>query len=258
MSGCKITRSGVLAMKRILLGVLCATVATPALAVDKLYSPYVEKGEWEVEYYFDRSVDSDPAKDNVQGHEFSLGYGVNDWWKTEVVATAEKLPTENVKFGALEWENVFQLTRKGEYWLDIGALVTYKWTPESRDVDALETKLLLSKEIGRTYHLANLTLEKDIGPGAGTVQGGLAMSSRYRWNPYFEPGVELHSEFGELNHTGSLSSHEHYLGPVAYGTIPLEHEGKEIEGVKYRAGYLWGISRAASDGQIVLQVEYGF
>lgn len=69
-------------MKRILLGVVCATVATPAFAVDKLYSPYVEKGEWEVEYYLDRSVDGDAAKDNVQGHEFSLGYGVNDWWKT--------------------------------------------------------------------------------------------------------------------------------------------------------------------------------
>lgn len=244
-------------MKRLLACVVCIAAAAPAFAVDKIYSPYVEKGEWELEYFAHRSVDSDDSKDNGQGHKLSLGYGVTDWWKTELVVLGEKEPNDHLKFDALEWENIFQFTKKGEYWLDVGALLAYEWTPSGGDLDALETKLLLSKEIGKTYHVANFGLERGIGQGHDTgFEASLNWSSRYRYSPYFEPGFEVQSEFGKLDHSGSFNDHEHYVGPVAYGVIPFEVEDNKIEGLNYRVGYLFGVSSPASDGEVVLQLEY--
>lgn len=165
-------------MKRLLTTLTMMAAATPAFAVDKIYSPYVEKGEWELEYFGTRSIDGDGTKNNAQAHEVSLGYGVNDWWKTEVVGIWEKDPNDNTKFHATEWENIFQLTDKGEYWADAGLMLAYEWTPESSKADAIEAKLLLSKEYGKTYHILNLTLEKEIGSGPkNALEGGLAWST---------------------------------------------------------------------------------
>lgn len=244
-------------MKRFLLATAVSMVAYPAFAIDKIYAPYVKKGEWEVEYFGHRSVDNDGSKDNAQGHELSVGYGVTNWWKTELYGIWEKEPDENIDFDAVEWENIFQFTKKGEYWLDAGASLAYEWTPDDGHADAVETRLLLAKDVGPTSHILNLIAEKEVGDGAhASVEGGLLWSSRYRYSPYFEPGFEIQSEFGELKHTGNFDDQEHYIGPVAYGVIPFEHEGNHIEGVHYRAGYLFGASDAAADGQFVLQLEY--
>lgn len=61
-------------MKRILAGLATLFAATPAFAVDKLYTPYVEKGEWALEYFGRRTVDKDSTKDNAQEHQLSLEY----------------------------------------------------------------------------------------------------------------------------------------------------------------------------------------
>ena len=58
-----------------------SSLSLPAVAVDKLYSPYVEKSEWEAEYFGAVSFDGNDEKDDAQKHEFSVGYGVNNWWK---------------------------------------------------------------------------------------------------------------------------------------------------------------------------------
>lgn len=244
-------------MKRFLLSMSVILAACPALAVDKLYTPYVKAGEWEVEYFGRRSFDSDAAKDNAQGHEFSLGYGVNDWWKTELVAIWERAPGDSTGFTSAEWENQFQLTEKGEYWADVGGLLAYEWTPQSGDADGLEAKLLLAKQTGDFFHVLNLGFEKQVGDGeSGSVESGLVWSSRYQYNDYIQPGFEYHGDFGEVNDMGSANDHEHYIGPVVYGTLPFEQEGDKVEGLGYRAGYLFGVSDAASDGQFVVQLEY--
>ena len=59
-------------MKRLLLSSVAAIAAFPAFAVDKIYQPYVDAGEWEVQYFGARSVDNKSAKDNAQVHEFSV------------------------------------------------------------------------------------------------------------------------------------------------------------------------------------------
>lgn len=231
--------------------------ASPAYAVDKLYYPYVEQGEWELEYFGSRSVDADTGKDDLQKQQFSVGYGVMEYWRTEVYAKYQKEPQDNLAFAAYEWENIFQFTERGEYWIDVGGSLAYEFTPQSNRADTVEARLLLAKDFYDTSHTLNLKLEKDIGAGpkAG-LEGELLWSSRYTsLSEYFEPGFEIDNNFGELKHVGHFSQQEHYIGPAAYGKIPLTVAG-QADALKYRVGYLFGVSGAASAGQALAQLEY--
>lgn len=244
-------------MKKLSVFLLIATAASPAYAVDKIYMPYIEAGEWELEYFGARSSDSDAGKNNAQLHELSIEHGVNDWWQTELYGIWQKEPGDNISFDAVEWENIFRLTKPGEYWADVGATLAYEWTPDTDQADALEARLLFAKPIGKTQNVLNLVLEKEVSGGPkDSLEAGLLWSTRYDYSPYFQPGFEIQSEFGEVNDHASFEDQEHYVGPVAYGTIPFEMDEEEVEGLQYRIGYLFGASHAASAGQTVLQLEY--
>lgn len=234
---------------------LCAAT-TSANAAERLYSPYVTPGELEIEYFGSRSVDNDNSKDNAQKQQFSIAYGMNEWWKTEFYSKFEKEAGDKLKFDEWEWENTFQLTERGEYLLDVGAVVAYEWTPQSDRADNLEARILLAKDIDKTSHLLNIIAEKNVGSGPKEgVEGKLLWSSRYNYSRYFEPGFEIESDFGELKNTGSFNEQKHYIGPAAYGKIPLNLTAR-ADGLKYRVGYLFGVSDAANDGEVLAQLEY--
>lgn len=245
----------------LLLGVAAVTSvvafsANSAHAAERLYSPYVTKGELELEYFGSRSVDSDSTKDNKQKQQFAVGYGVNDWWKTEFYAKFGKDPKDNLSFDEWEWENIFQLTEQGEYWVDVGASLAYEWTPQSNHADGIEARLIFAKDVDKTSHVLNILAEKQVGSGPKeALEGKLLWSSRYNYSQYFEPGFEIESDFGELKNTGSFNDEKHYVGPAAYGKIPLNFTTR-ADALKYRVGYLFGVSDAANDGEAIVQLEY--
>jgi len=238
-------------------GLFCTSIALScAHAAERIYSPYVTPGELEIEYFGSRSFDNDSSKDNEQKQQFSVGYGVNEWWKTEFYSKFDKEPGDKLRFDEWEWENIFQLTERGEYWLDVGASFAYEWTPQSNRADTVETRLILAKDFDKTSHILNVIAEKNVGSGPKEgLEGKLLWSSRYNYSRYFEPGFEIESDFGELKKTGSFDNQKHYIGPAAYGKIPL-HFTERGDGLKYRVGYLFGVSEAASDGQAIAQLEY--
>jgi hypothetical protein len=227
-------------------------LASPAYAFKKVYSPYVEKGELEVEWKGSHVVDNEDDEDGEQEQELSIGYGVNDFWNTEIAGEIEKsgVDGEDYEFTAVEWENKFQLTQPGEYWADVGAQFAYVHNV-SGDADAIEGKLLLAKDVGKFSTMLNLNLEKSIGAESegDWPEGGLAISSRYRWKPWLEPGVEWFSEFGELGNSGSFDNQGHSIGPALYG---------KIGPVKYDVGYQFGVSDGAPDGEAKAILEYEF
>jgi hypothetical protein len=55
-----------------------------------VYTPYVEYHEFEIEYRPSVTVDGDDAKDNEQKHLVGFGYGVTEWWFTEIYAEWER------------------------------------------------------------------------------------------------------------------------------------------------------------------------
>lgn len=240
-------------------GTLCILLAmhSNSFAAKKLYTPYVTPGELELEYFGSRSIDNDDSKDNEQKQQFSIGYGVNEWWKTELYGKFEREAEDHLTFDEWEWENIFQFTERGKYWLDVGAALAYEWTPQSNRADTVEARLLLAKDFEQTSHILNIIAEKNVGSGPKEgLEGKLLWSSRYNYNRYFEPGFEIESDFGELEETGSFDDQKHYIGPAAYGSIPLHFITNRADAIGYRVGYLFGVSDAASDSQAIVQLEY--
>ena len=90
--------------------------SSPAHAFKKVYSPIVQKGEWDLEYRGAVDFDKRHGFDDAQEHKFAVGYGLTDWWATEVYAEigreAREDQAENTdhtrpfKYKATSWENL--------------------------------------------------------------------------------------------------------------------------------------------------------
>lgn len=232
--------------------------ARDARAGFKVYYPYVEFGELEIEYRPSVTFDDDGAKDNEQKHLLGIGYGVSEWWFTELYAEWEREagPGEGTVFEAFEWENRFQITNPGEHWADFGLLVEYVRKDSGSSSDKIELGFLFAKEFGKFDAAYNLVFEREIGSGASDdVELAQAFQLKYRLDPAFEPGVEVFSEFGAIDNISGFDEQEHYIGPVAIGVLPLGVGGTKV---KYNAGYLFGVSDEAADGVFKAIIELEF
>ena len=107
---------------------------------------------------------------------------------------------------------------------------------------------LLEKAVGRFSHTANIGFEKEFGDGSeGEFGSVFAWRSKYRFQPYFEPGVELYSEFGPIPEFADWDEQEHQFGPVVSGTVgPFG----------YDVGYLFGLTDHSPDGEFKWILEY--
>ena len=224
-------------------------VAQPALALDKIYSPNVTKGEFELEYSGSTTFDRHHDQSNIQSHEFELEYGVSDRLALELSGELEKEPGKALTSSAVGVGGHVQFFEQGEHWLDSGLLLSYGRATHRDEADTIEAKLLLEKQTGNFLHLANIGIEQAVGShGVDGAEQVLLWNSRYRYNAHFEPGIELQSNFGRTNETLDFDQQEHYIGPAAYGQI--------VPGLKYEAAYLFGVSDAASQGAARVLVEY--
>lgn len=223
-----------------------------AHATKKVYGPHVEQGELELEYRGGVTFDDRDEKDDKEKHKFAVGYGVTDRWFTEVYGILENHPgsaDDGIEYEATEWENRFQISEPGEWWADTGFYVAYEFASESEEADTLEMKALFEKSIDQWTHRTNLIVERGVGGDSEEEwEGGASWSTSYRLRPEFEPGVEIHWEYGEFTESRPFEEQEFLLGPVIYGKIGPH--------VKYDVGYLFGISEDSPDGQLKWIVEF--
>ncbi len=250
-------------MKKAIVGMMVMAMmglSPKAFADKEVYSPFVQQGELEVEakglYDFDHAKD----KNAVQEYKNSVGYGVTDRWVTEFYGEFERQPQEDddgnigissVKFTHLEWENRYQLTRHGQYWLDAGLYFAYEIPVHKKDPGQIEGKILLEKSTGKWTHKANIIFNKEVGGGATQeTTAGLALSSRYRLSGHVQPGIEYWIDFGQLRAHLPYDAQTHQIGPVVYGRLTRH--------VHYDIGFLFGISEAAPRGELKWVIEYEF
>jgi high-affinity iron transporter len=224
-------------------------------ASHKIYSPYVEKGEYEIEVRGHTTFDNDASKDSKEKVKVDIGYGVTDYWFTAYVANIEEDANGDLDYNATAWENIFQLTEQGEYWLDLGLYLEYEFAHDSGTNDKIEGKLLLEKNIGRYVNTANLIFARSIGSGASNeTEFEYAWRTKYLLNKAFEPGIEIYGAMGEFGHVLPSDQQDHRLGPVFSGVFAGDSHSKWV----YEAGYLFGVSDAAPDGTIKVVIEYEF
>jgi high-affinity iron transporter len=221
----------------------------------KVYSPYVEQGEWELEFRGHRSVDADPGKDDGRSFLYEIGYSPTPRWHTAVFLEAEGEPGESNTLTEFAWENIVQLTEPGQYWLDVGAYVEYAKGLTHEGDHALEWKILLEKDFDKFVVVANPIFEQGFSDSADSgVEFEYAWGTYYRLNPAFEPGFEAYGGIGELTDANDLNAQEHFIGPAARGTVLLGGGSK----LKYNLGYLLGVTDETPDGAFKFELEYEF
>lgn len=224
----------------------------PASAGETVYSPIVHGGEIEFETKGKYEIDGDPASDGALKEIYEVGYAFTDRWKSAIFIKFEKAPGGQLKQEAVAWENIIQLTEQGEYWADVGLYLEYESSVHSAGHNKVEAKLLLEKETGDFVHTANIIFEKQVsGQNKDNLELEYALRSKYRHRKELEFGIEAFGGFGEIEDFKPRSEQKHYLGPVLSGKIAIKPKWK----VKYEAGYLFGISDAASDGKFKWMIE---
>lgn len=229
--------------------VVVSAASNSALAIDRIYSPNVVKGELELEYSGNRTFDRDPAKNNVQSHEFEAEYGLTNRLMVQIEGEYEKEPGTHMRFSSVAIGGKYQFFEQGANWLDSGLLLSYGMETEHHEPNAIEAKLLLEKQTGKFLHRANIGLEQQVGHYAsGGPERSFLWSTRYLANEHFNPGFEIQSNFGKGNETNKFDEQEHYVGPAVYGKI--------IPGLNYEAGYFIGMSDAAAKSAARVLVEY--
>ncbi|MFV1982000.1 MAG: FTR1 family protein [Thiohalomonadales bacterium] len=244
-----------------LIGFVVATLAigtimfsSPAVhASDKIYSPYVEYGEFELEYRGHITNDSQAAKDKKEKHKAEVVYGFTEFWAAGIIGVWEKGSGTSREYKATAWENIFQITDQGEYWVDIGVYLEYVLAQESSDADKVEAKLLLEHPGTQFTNTANIVFEREVGSNSSNETGlEIFWRTKYRWKKTLEPAIEIYSKFGEIGNSGSFDDQKHTLGPIMMGELLFGKESK----FKYEFGYLFGISDAAPDGTWKWLVEW--
>jgi hypothetical protein len=225
-----------------------------AFATHKVYSPYVTQGEFEFEPRGHYTLDDNDAAADKQKYKVDIGYAFTDWWLAAYVGEFEKTPGDRFRYTSTAVENVFQLTERGEYWIDLGLYLEPEISNQPNQPNQIETKALLAKDMGRTSHWLNLVLKKQFGENAtDDVIFEYAWQTRWHLFEFFEPGFEAFGETGRVNDPLSLSRQDHVFGPVAFGEFdPGFGPGKLV----YEMGYLFGLTPSAANGTVKWLLEY--
>ena len=231
--------------------VLLMAHAPTAEAGFKVYSPHVEQGEWEAEFRGNRSLDGNASKEDGRSFLYELAYSPTAYWHTAVFLETEGSPGAPNVLSEFAWENIFQLTEPGQYWLDVGAYLEYGKGLEHGDDHKLEWKLLFEKDFGRFVTIVNPIFEKSLTEDDG-VEFGYAWGTYYRLDPRFEPGFEAFGEIGELTDAKPVAAQEHFIGPVVRGEFPLGGTRK----LEYNLGYLFGLTDDTPNGEAKFELAY--
>jgi len=225
-----------------LAGIAFSRVAlADGIVVDKIYDPYVQPLETEIEW---RAVlESDDELSDAQKHSFGVGRGLSDRWAVEIYAVGVKAGDERVSLSAYELEAKWQLTEQGEFSADWG--MVFELERENRaEIWEASATLVSSRDFGRWTTTANLGLIYEWGHGViSEFETSLRAQARYRLKETLEPAIELH-----------LGQDTAALGPALTGLVRLS-PGKKLQ---WEAGVFWGMDNESPDQTIKLNVEFEF
>ena len=224
--------------------VACLTAGTASadgLIIDKIYDPYVQPLEKELEFRTLFQADDDIQ--DVQRHSLGFGSALGQRWFGEIYAVALKSEGESLHVDTFELEFKRQLTEQGEYPVDWGLLFELE---READVDSWEltTSLLAARDFGRWTALANLDFIYEWGEHVpNEFETAAHLQVRHRTSEAAEPGVELH-----------VGQDTFAVGPVVNGLARFGGSRK----IRWSAGYFAGLGSTTPDHTARLYFEYEF
>ena len=174
--------------------VLCSGQSlADGIVIDKVYHPYVQPLEQELEWRMIYQDEQPSAEDNLWVYQLAYGRSLNDRWFVEAYLVGEKSDEESFGIEAYELEAKWQLTEQGEFWADFGLLFELE-KEANEDVWEFGTALLLEKEWGKWSAAANFWVLNEWGSDINDeLETSLNLQARYRYSQAFEPAIEFYS-----------------------------------------------------------------
>lgn len=233
-------------MKYFLLLLPLLLLSAPAHANRTVMSPYVSEGVAYVESKSGYVIDDDAQVSGAWKQVFGLGYGITDYWATEVELGFGRSGVRgaDVETETLEWQHKFQFAPKGEWLVDMGGRVSYVYSTNAGQ-DRINGVLAAAKSFGPLDVTTNGTFSRQVGDGASNdTSYGIATGVSYAVSDNFKPGIEMYNDFG-----GGVDP-RHAIGPIAYG--------KMLGDIGYNAGVLFGVNDDAPDATLKFVIDYKF
>jgi len=234
-----------------LAALVCSTLAH-AGPDDYVALPTVEYGEREIELRIGTAGGEDGGP-RASAASIAFGYGVTPWWATEIYGKWHR--DGSTSFDAIEWENRFQLTEPGQYFVDLGLLMEIERPRDRAEGYELRIGPLLQKDVGPVQTNFNVLLERHYRSSEPEVtELGYQWQVKYRWRETFEFGAQGFGDVGKWNDWASAHAQEHIAGPAIFGKFKLG--GRQA--IKYDAAVLFKLSDAAPRQTLRAQIEYEF
>jgi len=226
-----------------LVGPVCAPARADGVVIDKIYHPYVQPLEREIEARATLQNRQPGRPDNLQRYKLAYGMSLGEKWFAELYLIGRNSDAGSFDLEAYEVEALRQLTEQGEFWADWGVVFELE---KERGVNAWEfsTGVLAEKEWGRWSGTANLFLLHEWGSDiVDETETRLGLQARYRHSPAFEPAIEFYS--GEDTRG---------IGPAALGQVRLGGGRK----LGWEAGVIFGVGSRSPDTTLRLLLEFEF
>ncbi len=211
--------------------------------IDKIYHPYVQPLEQEIEWRAIHQDNQPGSADDIQLHRFAYGRSLNDRWFVEFYLIGEKSKDDSFELEAYEIEAKWQLTEQGEFWADWGMLFEVEKEHEE-DTWEVATGLIAEKEWGKWSTAANLIVAYEWGSDIDDeLESSLGLQARYRYSRIIEPAIEFYKGEETLA-----------IGPALLGQINLGIKRQ----VKWEAGAIFGLDSESPNRTLRFLVEFEF
>jgi hypothetical protein len=227
----------------IALAALPAVVQADGFVIDKIYHPYVNPIEREIELRGLVARDDDEAIDGAQLYRLGFARAFGERFRGEFYLIAQNAPESSFRLSAYELELKWQVTEQGEYFADWGMLFELE-TERGVDIAEFRTSGLVEKEFGQWNGTLNLSAVYEWGSDiVNEWEAEFTGQLRYRYRAKFEPAVEFY--------TGQAFTG---LGPVGVGQFRFG-QGRKL---RWELGMIFGTDTESPDRVLRAMLEYEF
>ena len=199
------------------------------------------KEEFELENWVSFKVpDGNPTNENTIEYQEELEYGITDRWTIAHYQRWKTIhqigPDDSTVYEGFKFETKYRFGEKGKYWVDPLLYLELKTDVRKKhNVNALEGKIVLSKDIEKFNATYNQIMESEVDNG-GRTEHEFALAASYEILPSVRVGAEFTGQFwnpeGHRNEfsLGPALAYEHkYFWVAAGGRFGLNHATDDAE-----------------------------
>lgn len=213
------------------------------LVVDKIYHPYVQPLEQELEWRASLQDRQPGQPDDLGLYRFAYGRAFGERWFGEVYLLGLRSDEQDFELFGYELEALRQLTEQGEYWADWAVMFELE-KQDGLDVWEFSTGLLAEKEWGRWSGTANVFVSQEWGDDIeDELETALGLQARYRYSRAIEPAIELYKGDNSFG-----------MGPALMGQINFQGKQK----IAWEAGAIFGLDNKSPDMTWRFLLEFEF